>query len=49
MPEINQFKVWIKHEMEKRINDFPDLGYDDGHEIGKRKEIAVVSFAYRNA
>jgi len=28
MSEINQLKVYIKEEMEERINAFPDLEYD---------------------
>jgi hypothetical protein len=28
MSEHNQFKLYVKHEMETRLTEFPDLGYD---------------------
>ena len=50
MSEINQFKLYIKDEIEKRINEFPDLGYDDDpEEIAKPKKAASLSFAYKNS
>ena len=49
MSEINQLKIYIKEEMEKRINDFPDLGYGPDEIKNEKKTIAAVSFGYRNA
>ena len=49
MSEISQFKLYIKEEMEKRINAFPDLGYDAPETRHLPKKIAAISFAYNNA
>ena len=35
--------------MEKRINAFPDLGFDPDDERDYYKTIAVVTFAFQNA
>ena len=42
MSEIAQFKLYIKEEMEKRINDFPDQGFDPAAIRHLYKKIATV-------
>jgi len=42
MNENAQFKLYVKNEIEDRINhaDFPDQGYDDEDEKKEMKRIA---------
>jgi len=47
--EINQLKIFIKDEIEKRINEFPDMKYDPPDERHLPKKIATITFAYKNS
>lgn len=47
--EINQFKLYIKHEMETRLNAFPDLGYDGDAVANQQVKVAVVTCAFDNS
>ena len=44
---MEAFRDWIQHEMESRLDQLPDLGYED--EPVDHVKIAVTSFAYNNA
>lgn len=48
MSENAQFKLYIKLELENRINDMDDLGFREEEERDKPIEIAQISFAYEN-
>lgn len=50
MGENAQFKYYVWHELEKRINEMPDQGCDDDdEERAKKKNIARITFAYENS
>ena len=40
------FRDWITHEMERRLKQLPDLGYED--EYQDEIKVAVTTFAYKN-
>jgi len=44
--EINQFKLYVKYEMETRLNNFPNLGYDGNEE--QQINVAVITCAFDN-
>lgn len=47
LSEIGQFRTYVKHEMEARLTDFPNLGIDgDGDDPVK---IAIITFAFNNS
>jgi len=48
MPENAQFKLYVQDEIEERINNLPDQGYDEPEERHLRKKIAQITFAYEN-
>ena len=41
------FRDWIQHEMEERLDQLPDLGFED--EPVDEVKIAVTTFAFKNA
>jgi len=45
--ECAQFKLYVQLELEKRLSDMPDLGYEE--EEQKEIKIAQITFAYDNA
>ena len=49
--ENNQFKLYVKDELEKRLTLFPDLGIDDDKSDGGPKEmkVAIVTCAFDNS
>ena len=47
MGEINQFKLYIQLELEKRLNDFPNNGVDGPGE--QNIKIAQITLAFNNA
>lgn len=50
MGENAQFKYYVWHELEKRINEMPDQGCDDNdEERAEKKSIARITFAYENS
>lgn len=49
MTENAQFKLYIKDELETRINELPDQGYDEADQQGYKKKIAQITFAYENS
>lgn len=46
--ENNQFKLYIQHELERRITLFPDLGIDDPEDNLDGIKIAIVTCAFDN-
>ena len=46
--EVAQFKIYLQNELERRINAFPDQGYDPEDERDYEKKIAQITFAYDN-
>jgi len=48
MSENMQFKLYVEREMEKRINELPDLGYDQPENRKYKKRVAGATFAYEN-
>ena len=48
MSEITQFKQYVETELEKRINELPDLGYDLPEIRKYKKRVASATFAYEN-
>lgn len=48
MSENMQFKMYVERELEKRINDLPDLGYDLPEYLQFKKKVATATFAYEN-
>ena len=48
--EINQFKLYVKDELERRLSKFPDLGLDgDESRLSfKQIKVAVITFAFDN-
>ena len=55
MSEMAQFKIYVQHELEKRLQAMDNLGYDDyedeetGETIVPEVKIAQITFAFRNA
>lgn len=48
--ENNQFKIYIRDELERRLNLFPDLGIDQTEDGGEIEiEVAMVTCAFNNA
>jgi hypothetical protein len=47
MSEINQFKLYVQIELEKRLNDFPNNGVDGPGE--QNIKIAQITFAFDNS
>ena len=45
--KVHSFQAWIQHEMETRISELPDLGFED--EPVKEIKIAVTTLAFKNA
>lgn len=48
MTENAQFKLYVQDELEERINNLPDQGYDEPELRHLRKKIAQITFAYEN-
>lgn len=48
MTENAQFKLYVQDELEERINNLPDQGYDEPDQRHLRKKIAQITFAYEN-
>ena len=46
--ENMQFKLYVETELEIRINDLPDLGYDPIDTRKYKKRVASATFAYEN-
>jgi len=48
--EINQFRLFVKDELERRLTKFPDLGLDgdDSDVADKQIKVAVITFAFDN-
>jgi len=44
---VEAFRDWFQQEMEARLSDMPDLGYED--QPVEHIKIAVTTFAFRNA
>ena len=44
---VQAFQAWIQHEMEQRLDQMPDLGFED--EPVEHIKIAVTTFAFKNA
>jgi hypothetical protein len=44
---VQQFKLYVQLELEKRLTDFPDNGVDGGEE--KPVKIAQITFAFDNS
>ena len=49
MSEIAQFKLYVQHEFERRINLMPDLGFREPDQLDKPIKIAQISFANENS
>ena len=47
MARVEAFRDWIQHEMEQRLDQLPDLGYEDAPV--EHVKIAVTSFAFNNS
>jgi len=47
MSRVQAFQAYMKHEMERRLEQMPDLGFDD--EPTAHVDIAVTSLAFNNA
>lgn len=48
MSENAQFKLYLETELEERVNNMPDQGYDRPEKRDYRKKLASVTFAYEN-
>ena len=46
MARADGFRDWITEEMERRLSQLPDLGFED--EPVEQVKIAVTTFAYNN-
>ena len=46
--EIEQFKLFIKDEMEERLTEFPGLGFDGKEGDNSHVNVAIITFAYEN-
>lgn len=48
--ELAQLKLYIQYELQKRLNEFPDLGIDEPNEDGSPTEIKIgqLTFAFHN-
>jgi len=44
---VEAFRDWFQQEMETRVSEMPDLGYED--QPVEQIKIAVTTFAFRNA
>ena len=49
LPEITQFRVFVKDEIEKRLTEMPDNHMDGIEGATKPVKIALITFAYDNA
>ena len=49
IPDIGQFRIYIKEEFEKRIRHVPAVADLDNDENEIAPKIAMISFAYNNA
>lgn len=47
--EIAQFKLFIKDELEQRLTEMPNLGFDGEEGDNERVRIALITFAFNNA
>lgn len=45
MSEMAQFKLYVELEIEKRLSEMPNLGYELSDEV----KIAQITFAFNNA
>lgn len=45
MSEMAQFKLYIQSELEKRLSEMPNLGYEESDEV----KIAQITFAFNNS
>mmetsp|Transcript_41367 Transcript_41367/g.54397 ORF Transcript_41367/g.54397 Transcript_41367/m.54397 type:complete len:178 (-) Transcript_41367:2116-2649(-) len=43
---VEAFRDWIQNEMERRLDQLPDLGYED--EPVEHVKVAVTTFAFKN-
>ena len=49
IPDIGQFRIYIKEEFEKRIRHLPAIDDLDNDESEFAPKIAMISFAYNNS
>ena len=44
---MEAFRDWITYEMEQRLDELPDLGFED--EPVEHVKVALTTFAFKNA
>ena len=45
--KVEAFRDWITYEMEQRLDELPDLGFED--EPVEHVKVALTTFAFKNA